>query len=193
MSRVYIYKISFPSNPKVYIGKTIEPEKRWWQHQNDAKNGSRLAIHRAMRKYGIEFAIFEIISTCLSEDFADEVEISFIKQYNSFGANGYNMTPGGEGCLSGSNHPMWGKRITEETRRKRSISLSGKRNPNFGKFGEDSPNSKIWQIWFVDTSSEIVKDLQLWAKRNNYNSSGISSVYHQRQKRHKDIIKVEKL
>ena len=113
-----IYKISFVDNPKVYIGKSIEPEKRWNKHKRNAKNGLDSKLYRAMRKYGIENTKFEVISNCLKEEYANEAEISLIAQYDSF-KNGYNSTLGGDGMSAGllvkEKNPMWGKKLPEKT------------------------------------------------------------------------------
>ena len=191
---IFIYTISFPPEltTKVYVGKTNNTDRRWNKHQYDARNGSKFAIHCALRKYGIENAIFEVISTCLKEEYANEAEIALIEQYDSFN-NGYNMTAGGEGCGSGENHYMFGKHWSEETKKKHSIAKSGENNPSFGKFGEDNPKSNTWKLYFKDGRIEIINNLKQWSKQNGYNQGSISSVFTDRKKFHKDIIKVERL
>ena len=58
----YIYKIINTVNNKRYIGQTTRSLKeRWRSHIYEANsNNSRMAIHRAMLKYGIE--IFLLLS-----------------------------------------------------------------------------------------------------------------------------------
>ena len=187
-----IYKISFPNNPKVYIGKTVSPNVRWYRHQLNARNDSNLHIHCAMRKYGIENAIFEVIATCLEEEYGDESEIGLIAQYDSF-RNGYNMTTGGEGSRpseetrrklselhSGENNPFFGKRHTKESKKKN-------RDSNTGK----SRNSKVWKLYFEDGRTEITDRLKQWCIQNGYNRQCIAYVRLGKHHRHKDIIKVE--
>ena len=184
---IYLYKYHFPElTSKVYIGQTIDPKRRKSEHINDAKNGSELAVHRAMRKYGIENAVFEVISTCLKEEYADEVEIALIKQYDSFGENGYNMTPGGGGTGIG-------KSPSEETLKKMSAAQSGENHPLFGRIGKDNPKSQIWRLCFKDGRIQIIDNLKQWCKQNGYHANCVYTVRLGKQKRHKDIIKVEKL
>lgn len=97
----YIYKITNNKNDLIYIGQTTkqDPKKRWRQHINDAKNGSNLTIHKAMRTIGIKNFSFEIIEECLSGEL-DEREIYWINYYDSFN-NGYNSTLGGQGYFIG--------------------------------------------------------------------------------------------
>ena len=193
--RQYIYKISFQQTHKVYIGKTLYPKTRWNAHKNIAKRGKDDdnfgAIHAAILKYGIENAIFEVIATCLKEEYVDEVEMSLIKQYNSFGNNGYNMTIGGEGNTIGNV-------LSSETRKKMSIARLGKKCPEHSKrmsarLGNLAPNSKVWNIFFDDGTSEIVDNLVQWATANKYNYGHIQSVSMNHRRKHKDIIRVVKV
>lgn len=65
----YIYKITNNINGKIYIGQTIGAiEKRFAEHKNAAKNGCRYALHRVIRKYGIENFSIEEIEQCPIEE-----------------------------------------------------------------------------------------------------------------------------
>lgn len=93
-----IYKITNNVNNKIYIGQSINIEKRWQHHKLEANNKNQnqynYLIHRAFRKYGIKNFSFEIIEECLSNELNDK-EKYWIKYYNSY-KNGYNMTAGGD-------------------------------------------------------------------------------------------------
>lgn len=90
----YIYKITNNINGKIYIGQTIGTiEKRFAEHKNAAKNGCRYALHRAIRKYGIENFSIEEIEQCPIEEL-DNKEQYWISFYDSY-SHGYNMTIGG--------------------------------------------------------------------------------------------------
>lgn len=58
----YIYKITNNINSKVYIGQTIGTiEKRFNEHKRAAIKGCHYALHRAIKKYGIDnFSVEEI-------------------------------------------------------------------------------------------------------------------------------------
>ena len=56
-----IYKIENLINGKVYIGQSIEIEKRWQKHLN-AKDD--FLIHKALRKYGKSNFSFSILEEC---------------------------------------------------------------------------------------------------------------------------------
>ena len=98
----YIYKIICKPTNKVYIGKTeISVEYRWNQHlkaafkeNNDEYN---FPIHRAIRKYGEEAFLIDIIDSTEDSNLLKEKEKYWINYYNSY-YDGYNATLGGDGC-----------------------------------------------------------------------------------------------
>lgn len=91
-----IYKITNKQNGKVYIGQSVDIERRWQEHRkryNIEKYDT--LFYKAIRKYGLENFSFEIIEVCTKEEL-DDKEIYWIKHYNSFDAEyGYNLTIGG--------------------------------------------------------------------------------------------------
>lgn len=93
----YLYKITCLVNQKVYIGQTVQPEKRWYQHKNDSVRNPKVPFHHAIKKYGNENFIFEVIACCKSQDDANYLEELLIQQYDCFISNGkgYNSTYGG--------------------------------------------------------------------------------------------------
>ena len=103
MDKCGIYKVTNTYNNKSYIGKSKHIELRWKQHKTEPFNPNSDAyntlFYRAIRKYGIDSFIFEIIEEC-DETQLNEREKYWIKYYNTFIFNdnscGYNMTIGGE-------------------------------------------------------------------------------------------------
>lgn len=121
------YKVTNIVNGKLYIGITQRPiEDRWQEHIKfalyDSLDDYRYAIHRAMIKYGVEAFVIDEIAVSKNPDDIKWLEKSFIREYNTFIGNrcGYNMTYGGDGTT--------GHAVTEETRRKMSLSHIGKSN-----------------------------------------------------------------
>lgn len=86
-----IYKIENQINHKIYIGQSIEIERRWQKHLNAQDD---FIIHQAIRKYGKENFIFSILEECDMLEL-DNRENYWINQYNSLIPNGYNMIAGG--------------------------------------------------------------------------------------------------
>jgi group I intron endonuclease len=159
----YIYRIDNLENGKFYIGQTIQGiSKRWNEHVSDTRSGCTYVIHAAMRKYGIEMFTIETIHTIEGETKdvvkkqLDQLEIDFIDNMKPE----YNVTKGGSGSRGttgirrfGEDNPFFGKKHseetrrklrdyhlgipgiipTEETRRKISESKKGEKHPNYGK------------------------------------------------------------
>src|SRR6185312_8350406 len=88
-------------NGKRYVGITTAKDhrSRWWSHQSLARNGSRHAFHKAIKKHGADAFVVEIIACATSWDNLCALECDLIRQYDTFSRNGYNMTAGGEGVL----------------------------------------------------------------------------------------------
>lgn len=113
-----IYKITNQVNGKIYVGQTISTlEERFASHCNDAQWGrTNQLLHQAIRKYGAENFIIELIEEC-EDSLLNEREIYWIKELNSvwgYDNLGYNMTEGGGGVP--------GYRHTEETKAKIALS-----------------------------------------------------------------------
>ena len=87
-----IYKIISPSR-KVYIGQSMDINKRWNIHKNlyDLKDYTKLK--RSLKKHGVENHMFEIIEEC-SLDQLNEREIYWGLHNDVLGENGLNLKLG---------------------------------------------------------------------------------------------------
>lgn len=154
-----IYLITNTVNGKQYIGKTVQSlNERWGAHCRAANKGVSTYLHRAIQKYGRDAFTQQIWEEATVETLNDR-EIYWIAKISP----AYNMTKGGEGtngwCPSrewrdhqsrtrrGEKSPMYGKKLTEETRKKISASLKGKmtkeKNPMFGKTSSKETRNKM--------------------------------------------------
>jgi group I intron endonuclease len=89
-----IYKHTSPSG-KSYIGQSINSLKeRLKSHISSAKSGKKSRFNDAVRKYGIENFISEIIEE-VDNQLLNEREIYWIDFYDTY-HNGYNQTLGGD-------------------------------------------------------------------------------------------------
>lgn len=106
-----IYGITNKLNGKKYIGQSVHPEKRLWEHINHAKKkDDEYPIHCAISKYGIDNFEFHIIEW--TEDY-DNREAYYINLYNTICPNGYNVIKGGHSpIMIGECHPR--NTITDE-------------------------------------------------------------------------------
>lgn len=94
-----IYKITNKQNGKIYIGQTINSlQDRWKRHQNDALNNI-IDTHfaRAIRYYGVDNFIPEIIDTATTQEELTKKEYYWINYYNAT-QDGYNENNDGFKC-----------------------------------------------------------------------------------------------
>ena len=70
---MYVYKITNKINNKLYIGITNDYKKRWSNHK--CCNSPNMVIARAIKKYGVDNFVFEILFSGLSIEEAEEKEI----------------------------------------------------------------------------------------------------------------------
>ena len=102
-----IYKIENLINGKIYIGKSVNIQKRFQDHIGDSFKENTPAynhlIHKAIRKYKPENFSFIIIEEC-DENELNQKEMAWIRLYDCCVLDGpdkgYNMTRGGEGSSS---------------------------------------------------------------------------------------------
>ncbi len=115
-----IYCIKNKQNNKIYIGCSVDIERRFEAHKNDLIKNKHHNTHlqSSFNKYGIENFEFLILEIC-NEDKIREMEIYYIDLYVSKNEDyGYNQTSGGGGILHYSH--------SQETREKISKSSMGK-------------------------------------------------------------------
>lgn len=99
-----IYKYQNKLNGHIYIGQSINIDRRYAQHLYDAEHRPERStgIDKAIAKYGIENFDFSIVEECPVEQL-DEREIYWINYFDSY-HNGYNCSIGGA-SLRGEDHP----------------------------------------------------------------------------------------
>ena len=110
----YIYRFRNKINGKVYIGQTIDLNRRYKDHLYYAQHNPVQQIHKAIAKYGIENFDFSVLHKIEGEDDfvklrLNELEATEILSHNSYRC-GYNASTGGEG--------NYGLVHSEETRKK---------------------------------------------------------------------------
>lgn len=94
------YEITSSKTNKKYIGVTSRDVNfRLSGHFRDARAGSSLVFHKAIRKYGKETFKISVLCECSSKEEAMSKEIEMISKHNTLNPNGYNMTTGGEGVV----------------------------------------------------------------------------------------------
>ena len=166
MATCGIYKITNMVNGKVYIGQSVDIEKRWNEHKRDKDNKRykeyNKPLYRAMRKYGLENFSFEIILEC--EDWElDGWEEYYIFIYNAYAhntdSNGYNLTFGGEGNR--------GYVPSEEIRRMLSEKAKlkiGEKNPNWGNHKLAGENNPMWGKQHSEETKQKIREKAIGRK-----------------------------
>lgn len=115
-----IYKHTCKLSGKSYIGHTSKTlEERFKGHMYDVKYGSTSAFHNALRKYGRENFIPEILYICKDKETALKAEIELIQTYDTK-HNGYNETFGGVGFFGEVS-----KSIPNFTKKSKTITIDG--------------------------------------------------------------------
>jgi len=85
-----IYKIENIKTKKKYIGKSIDVERRIYEHKMSFKNNTcNYKLKYDLNKYGVDSFIFSVIKN-VSIDKLERMEFKFIKKYNSIDT-GYNI------------------------------------------------------------------------------------------------------
>lgn len=114
---VNLYKITNLKSGKVYIGKTSkEINKRFSSHCRIRKI-PKMAINKAIRKYGPKAFRLEDLGFCLSDATANKAEKELIKYWKTKGKV-YNLTAGGDG--------LSGYKFTKKQRQRLSKSIRGR-------------------------------------------------------------------
>ena len=136
-----IYRCENLVNGKIYIGFTCKPlAKRIIEHKNSAKKGSEYLLHKAIRKYGIDYFKWECLYESFDRDFVlFTMENHFIIENNSYFETGYgyNMTFGGQSVMLGKKHTEQTKDKLKLARNKRVV------EPMLGKTHKESSKEKM--------------------------------------------------
>lgn len=130
---VYMHKNKI--NGKVYIGLTGRKPEYRWSNGNGYKHNPY--FYSAIQKYGWDGFEHKIIKDNLTEQEAQDLEVSLISKYDSTNRlYGYNV-------LLGGNLGTLGVEMSKETRQKMSESRMGKLNHFYGKQHTDKSKEKM--------------------------------------------------
>lgn len=153
-----------------YIGYTTKTvEERFRLHCKKAKNSSKLKFHNALRKYGDEVWVSEILEEVFDENMLCEREIYWISHYDSYN-NGYNLTHGGDGRGF-----VRGRKQTKESNELRSKTMKtlymNKSHPLKGTVIPEDRKQKIKKtLTGVKHSSERKKNQSIGGKNRKRNT-----------------------
>lgn len=173
-----IYMVENMINHKKYIGQSKNIKKRFKSHhlvdyKNEHSPTYNTKFYQAIRKYGIDNFRVIILQLCKEEDL-DELEIKFIKDFDTF-KNGYNSTEGGQ---------FWCPNIhSKETELKRQQT----REKNKSLMSENHPRAKLTnqQVWdirqrYIDGESinKIYQDFKdLYSNKQTFSRIVLGQTY----------------
>ena len=179
-----IYKIQSKSKPeRIYIGSAINIRDRWrlhlWELDLNRHHSARLQNH--YNKYGKDDLVFTILEPCLPA-FCIVREQEYIDELNPF----FNISKIA-GSTLGMIHegrrgkPTWrkGRPLSEEHKRKISESMSGDKNPMYGKpspkkgkKGHPNPNKGKKGVYSEETLEKMRKsNKRAWEIRKQKNAA----------------------
>ncbi len=169
-----VYLITNNCNGKLYVGISVEINKRWKLHQYRAKTGWKEVLYCAIRKHGIENFTIEQIDEAPNIADAHLLEIYYIKELNTHvsGGYGYNMTYGGEGTVGWDPPPEWraavslrfkGQTMSVERKAEYSKKFSGSGNPRYGTKWSPELREKIINASKARALAEG-REYKAWAK-----------------------------
>lgn len=142
-----VYKITNKINNKCYIGITRKTFRQRYNYRDDWWNASSVnsPLRKAVKKYGSENFIVEILKEVNDLKLLNELEVQYIINFNCMAPNGYNLTTGGEHNYNVSEQskiknrekhlgkPSWNKGLKTGPNPKLSEKLKGKTPWNKGK------------------------------------------------------------
>lgn len=137
-----IYCITNRLNNKKYVGQTVNSLKvRYAEHCR--KNAG--AVGKAIRKYGREnFSVEQLdVATNIAE--LNEKEIYWIARIGTLAPNGYNLCYGGDNT-KGYHHKMESRERMSVTKKRARI-MQGKNNHFYGKRHTDETRKKMSEKW----------------------------------------------
>lgn len=159
MSKSGIYKIINTKNGKFYLGSSKNLAQRKKKHKYELSKGTHHSsyLQNAYNKYGADSFKFVTIEY-VDENKLLEVEQRYLDELKPYLEDiGYNMSKMATNCvltgekhwtygLPSEEHHWYGKKHTEETKKKISESQKGELNHRYGKrYKLKKPRTKEWR------------------------------------------------
>jgi group I intron endonuclease len=131
--QIYIFQNKL--NNKIYVGQTVDFERRVKTHFKNAKgNHKNLYFYGALRKHGFENFNYFVIEDLSSFEEMNEAEKFWIEYFRSWDKNfGYNLTFGGEGSIPNS---ATREKMRQAKLGKPNPNMQGEKHPLYGVIGE---------------------------------------------------------
>jgi group I intron endonuclease len=170
--KISIYRYTCTISGKPYVGQTRKKVRvRWHQHVSAALTNSDhqcQALSRAIRKYGRQSFVCEVLAVADSQEEANLLESFWIAASDSLSPNGYNLSYGGD--VSGVISDETRKKISANTKRQLAAMTPKERSErvrqailNSTTFEERS--ARAFRAWHNQTSEQLEARLAKFKKR----------------------------
>lgn len=146
-----VYKATSKTSGKSYIGKTTNTLKqRIGEHVRKSKTSKHTNhFHNAIKKYGEDDFVWEVLDNCDDEEVLNILEIKYIKLHNTYN-DGYNLSLGGEG--------QTGYKYTEEHSKNMSVSMK--------KAYSEGRKKSVFETMSDESINKIREGAKKWCKEN---------------------------
>ena len=176
MNNYIVYKHTNKTNGKVYIGITCQRIHDRWKGGHGYRSQY---FSRAIKKYGWDGFIHEIVAENLSREDACELERILIKSYKSTEPKcGYNQALGGDGGgMYNKHHSESAKKKISKARKENGFTEDHKRHISESKQGAKHHLAK--KVYQYTKDGEFIREwdyMSLAAKELNINKGNIGSV-----------------
>lgn len=201
-----VYLIRDRVNGKCYVGQTRRTlEQRFKAHVRVVgKSNACKALSDAMAKHGVENFTIELLCVCESQAALDQAEVRLIAEHGTFAPGGYNLTRGGGGKSGYKHRPESiertvaahrGKPLTEEHKRKVSMSLLGNKRALGLKHSEETRRliSEKNKSRTLPPISDIHRERLAAARRGTKASEATRKKMSESQKRRNAALRAESL
>lgn len=182
MTKIYtIYKATNKITGKCYIGFDSRWPRRMKTHNRVAyRQEENTYFHNVIRKYGKSCFDWEVLYQSLDGHHCLNImEPYFIKEHNSYGEGGYNLTHGGDQVMMGRKH-------SHQTRQRLSEKLKLKPKEAKNRMAKD------WLVTNPDGITYKITNLFEFCKEHHLNQGSMWGVSVGKAKRHKgwDCVKL---
>lgn len=176
MNNYIVYKHTNKTNGKVYIGITCQRIRDRWKGGHGYRSQY---FSRAIKKYGWDGFVHEIVAENLSKEDACELERILIKSYRSTETEyGYNQALGGDGGgMYNKHHSESAKKKISKARKENGFTEDHKRHISESKQGAKHHLAK--KVYQYTKDGEFIREwdyMSLAAKELNINKGNIGSV-----------------
>ncbi len=166
---VYLYQILNKIDGKFYLGTTCDIDRRWREHKKALSEGNHHSIYlqRAWNKYGEDSFQFKVIRIILKQR-RKEIEQYFLNKFQCYDPFiGYNMNKKVDS--------RYGRPMSDEAKRKMSLSKKGKPSPRKGIKASEETKRKLSESHKGQRMSEEIKEFHSKRMMNNTYRKGCSA------------------